>query len=226
MSEEIMRAALRKTPDCLSEEQLLSPETVSEKQHLASCVRCQAELKLLAGFLSAETSPEEEKNVNWIVKQLENKPVVRVPGWRSWFTLPRLGAISLALASLLVVISLRMTMREAPVVDEPGAGATNLRSGAVKLTAPSGDVSSAPHAFTWEAVAGASAYRVKLMEVDRNILWSAEINTFSIAVPEGLRAKIVPAKTLLWQVEALDASGKVIASSSPERFRVAPSEGK
>ena len=129
MSEEIMRSALTATSDCLSEERLLEPETDSEKLHLASCAHCQAELKLMNQFLFADTTPEEEKNVNWIVKQLQNKPVVRVAGWRSWFTLPRLSAISLAMATLLVVISLRMTMHEAPVVDETGIGNSNFRSG-------------------------------------------------------------------------------------------------
>jgi hypothetical protein len=220
MSEEIMRAALKTTPDCLSEERLLSPKSESEKRHLTYCARCQAELKLINQFFSEETTPEEVKNVNWIVRQLESKPVARVSGWRSWFTLPRFSAVSLAMASLLVVISLRMTMRDAPVVDESGANVSNFRSGIVKLNTPSGDLADAPEAFTWEAVIGAARYHVKLMEVDQNVLWSAEINTFTIAVPGDVRARIVPAKTLLWQVEALDASGKVIASSSPERFRV------
>ena len=226
MSEEILRAALKTTTECLSVEQLQLPETESEKRHLASCARCQAELKIIGQFFSAETTQEEEKHVNWIVKRLERKPVARVPGWRSWFTLPRLSAVSLAVASLLVVVSLRMTMHEAPVVDESGIGYSNFRSGVVKVNTPSGDVANAPQLFAWEAVPGAARYHVTLMEVDQNIVWSAEINTFSIAIPEAIRVKIVPAKTLLWQVAAIDASGKAIASSSPERFRVAPGEGK
>lgn len=222
MSEEILRRALKPTPVCLTEERLLAPETDIEKQHVASCARCQAELKLMNQFFSEESTPEEEKIVNGIARQLKRKPVVRIPGWKSWFTLPRLSAISLAMASLLVVVSLRMTMREAPVVDESGSTVSNFRSGVVKLIAPLGDVVVAPQAFTWEAVANAARYRVNLLEVDQNIVWNAEINTFSMVIPEAVRAKMVPAKTLLWQVEALDASGKVIASSAPERFRVAP----
>ena len=226
MSEEILRRALQPTPDCLTEEGLLAPGSEIEIQHLASCARCQAELKLMNQFFSEESTPEEEKIVNRIARQLERNPVARVPGWKSWFTLPRLSAISLALASLLVVVSLRMTMREAPVVDESGSNVSNFRSGVVKLIAPLGDVAVAPQAFTWEAVANAARYRVNLLEVDQNIVWNGEINTFSMVVPVKIRAKMVPAKTLLWQVEALDASGKVIASSAPERFRVAPIGGK
>ena len=126
------------------------------------------------------------------------------------------------MAALLVVISLKTTMRNEPVVDESGANISNFRSGVVKLNSPLGDLATAPQAFNWEAVPGASKYRVKLMEVDQNLLWTNEINTLSIAVPADLQGRIVPAKTLLWQVEALDASGRMIASSSPERFRVAP----
>ena len=226
MSEEIMRAALKRTRDCLSEDKLLAPESESEKQHLISCVRCQAELNLINQFFSESTTPEEEKKVNWIVRRLESRPVVRVPGWKSWFTMPRLSAVSLAMAAVLVVISLRMTMREAPVVDESGSSVSNFRSGIVKINMPSGDLPHAPKEFTWEAVTGAARYHVKLMEVDQNVVWNAEIYTSSITVPEAVRVKIVPAKTLLWQVDALDASGKVIASSSPERFRVVPGKGK
>ena len=222
MSEEIMRNALKACSGCLNEEHLMEPETDAEKMHLASCLRCQAELKLMNEFLSGQPTPEEAKHVDWIARQLAKNPVASVGGWKAWFTLPRLSAVSLAMAALLVVISLKTTLHEAPVVDETGANISNFRSGVVKLNTPTGDVAVAPQSFTWEAVPNASKYRVRLMEVDQNVLWSTEIYTFSIAVPADIRGKIVPAKTLLWQVDALDASGRMIASSSPERFRVAP----
>jgi len=220
MSEEILRKALQKSASCLNEEQLLSLETEGEKQHLSGCLYCQAEQKLLQEFLHGQTTPEEQKQVDWIARQLSKNPVASAPSWKSWFTLPRLSAISIAMAALLVVIGLRSTITRTPDVDESGLSISNLRSGAIKVIAPSGDVASAPQSFTWEATQGAAKYRVKLMEVDQNVLWSTEINTFSIAVPEDIRVKMVPAKTLLWQLDALDASGKIIASSSPERFRV------
>ena len=220
MSEDLMRKAIQPTPECLTEDRLRSPESESEKHHLEACLHCQAQRKLMQLFFSDEMTDEEAKNVNWIVNRLERNPVAPVSRWRSWFSLPRLSAVSLAMASLLVVISVRMATRQAPSVDETSIGSSTFRSGAIKLNEPLGDVTSAPRRFTWELVAGATNYRVKLMEVDDNILWTKEINTSSIAIPDEVRAKIVFAKTLLWQVEATDASGKAIASSSPQRFRV------
>ena len=220
MSEEILKNALKATTECLGEERLLALESAEDKQHLADCPRCQAERKLLDQFFSSETSPEEQKQVDWIAKQLTKNPVAKPTGWHSWFTLPRMSAISLAMASVLVFISLRTTMNTAPSIDDTTTNLSNFRSGEVKLNTPTGNIAATPKAFTWEEVKGAARYRVSLMEVDQNVLWSMEINTFSIAVPEEVQVKMVPAKTLLWQVEALDVSGKVIASSPTERFRV------
>ncbi len=222
MSEEILKNALKATTECLGEERLLALESAEDKQHLADCPRCQAERKLLDQFFSSETSPEEQKQVDWIAKQLAKNPVAKPTGWRSWFTLPRLSAISLAMASVLVFISLRTTMNTAPSIDDTTTNLSNFRSGEVKLNTPTGNIATAPKAFTWEEVKGAARYRVSLMEVDQNVLWSMEINTISMEVPEEVQVKMVPAKTLLWQVDALDASGMVIASSPAERFRVTP----
>jgi hypothetical protein len=59
------------------------------------------------------------------------------------------------------------------------------------------------------------------MEVDRRELWSTETAATDVDLPESVRALIVPAKTLQWQVTAYDASNSPIAESSLERFRLA-----
>ena len=58
------------------------------------------------------------------------------------------------------------------------------------------------------------------MEVDRGELWSAETTATQIDLPPVAENLIVPAKTLLIQVTALDAAGSRIAESESVRFRL------
>jgi len=63
---------------------------------------------------------------------------------------------------------------------------------------------------------------VNLLEVDHTELWKTETTTVSIQIPGAVRARIQPAKSLLWQVIALDAAGRRLGSSDLEKFRVVP----
>jgi len=58
------------------------------------------------------------------------------------------------------------------------------------------------------------------MEVDRAGMWSAETRDATIALPEALRARIVPGKPLLWEVVAKDAAGRAVAWSGEQPFKV------
>jgi hypothetical protein len=58
------------------------------------------------------------------------------------------------------------------------------------------------------------------MEVDQSQLWSAEAFDAAVALPEALRARIVPGKPLLWEVVAKDAAGRAVAWSGKQRFRM------
>jgi hypothetical protein len=58
------------------------------------------------------------------------------------------------------------------------------------------------------------------MEVDRTEVWSTESRQASVALPPSVRARIVPGKPLLWQVVAKDGSGKTVATSEIQRFRL------
>ena len=50
--------------------------------------------------------------------------------------------------------------------------------------------------------------------------YTTDTTAASIELPPSVRAQIVPGKTLLWQVTAIDASNAPIAESEPLRFRV------
>jgi hypothetical protein len=92
------------------------------------------------------------------------------------------------------------------------------RSTAVAVVAPAGDVS-APTQFAWRAVEGASAYHVRLLEVDGTEIWSADTPATQIAVPAQVRAQLQPGRSFRWQVTASGAAGR-IAESSLQPFHI------
>ena len=65
-------------------------------------------------------------------------------------------------------------------------------------------------------------YRVRLMEVDRQELWSTSTSALGVDLPAPVRASIAPGRTLLWDVTAYDAAGAAIAESGTQSFRVVP----
>jgi hypothetical protein len=110
-----------------------------------------------------------------------------------------------------------------PALHPGDQGREVLRSSTLTLTAPVGDLSEAPDEIAWQAVAGAVKYQVRLLEVDRTPLWQAETDAARVALPSGVRNRIVPAKTLLCEVAAFDGAGAKIADSEAVRFRITPS---
>ena len=76
-----------------------------------------------------------------------------------------------------------------PVSD---AGQHIMRSTAVVVVAPVGDLRTTPTRVEWRAVPGAAKYRVRLLEVDRNELWAAETDEVHMDLPVAVQARIVP----------------------------------
>src|SRR5207302_8074802 len=89
-----------------------------------------------------------------------------------------------------------------------------------ELRGPAGDLDRPPAELSWEPVAAAASYSVEVMEVDRSPVWHANVAQPGVALPETVRARLVPGKPLLWQVVAKDTAGKTIATSPIQRFRV------
>lgn len=239
---ERLQSALGQTAACPEIEQLgryedgaLEPmQRMSVEQHVAECGHCQAELALLREFEAAEVRPEEQRPLEWIRARLQERAgeiheATAKPEARSWwqaiFATPMLGRAALVLGCLLILVSGSLYLRRgsAPVLNTgTGSGAEVMRSIDVVLVAPRGDLAAAPTSLEWQAVSGAVRYQVQIMEVDRSELWKGETAVGRIAIPDAVRARIVPAKSLLWQVVAFDASGRRIGASNPEKFRVSP----
>ena len=236
--------ALRSGPDCLSIERLahysdgLLPviELQADELHVATCGNCQAELALLHAFAASTVRDDERAVVDAAVEELRRRemkifgPVRRDnESWDKWSTLGRLPvwfgglrpALTLAVVLLAVVGGYYLRQPAAPRLPaDVSAGSDVARSMGVPVLDPVGDQTAVPGRFRWQPVGGASRYHVRLMEVDRQEIWSSDTADVAIDLPAAVQARISPAKTLVWQVTAYGASNAPIAESDPQRFRL------
>jgi hypothetical protein len=235
---EILQAALGPGDDCLSAEQLEmfviegSPPLAPLAQHVQSCAYCRTQIELLEQFNAGAAGEIETEAVRLITAWLRSRSdeifqparthiEASEPWWRAFWRTRWLGPAALGLAGILVAVALSVQMRDAP----PGLRAPRpeqevLRSNAISVMAPSEDIEHAPSEIRWQVLHDAVRYEARLLEVDGTELWKAETPETRIALPEPVRARVVPAKTLLCQVLAFDASGHQIGQSEPVRFRL------
>jgi hypothetical protein len=222
----------------LADASLAAPSRAQVAVHVASCERCEVELLLLKEFESASPRPEEEETVEWIVARLRRRfreaRVAAVKGlpdpheeeegsWRRLLQMRPVSAIGFALAAAMLLLAVNVELREEREPSLPRQieqGAPVFRSDAMELRGPAGDLDRPPAELRWEPVAAAATYSVEVMEVDRSPVWEAKVPQSAVALPETVRARLVPGKPLLWQVVAKDAAGKTIATSPIQRFRV------
>jgi hypothetical protein len=229
----IWQEAAAETKDCLSLEvleQMMDNTSRDAKAatHLAGCAHCQTELAMLKSFEQSTPSADEGAAVAWIAAQLErrqNVPVAqqkiaRVPFWRTMFRVPYLAGAAALAAVLVLGISLYHGGSEGPGRINPGLGSGQFRSGAIHLVSPIADQISPPTEFHWDAVQGASTYRVDLKDVAGITLESAKSSQNVLPVTPEMKACMVPGKPLKWQVTAINANGKAIANSSGGEFKI------
>jgi len=235
---EILRAALERTKDCpLSEELACLLDGQAESQvaeHVESCAWCQTEIKLLQSFEAADVSYREAEDVRRVNELLQARsgeifrvprtaPAPRPSWWQSLFARPWRSPAVLAMAAVLVLVAVGLEWRRnAPPTLGPVGGSDVLRSGALKVVAPTGDLQQAPQEIQWEAVPGATRYEVRLLEVDRTEMWKTETSELRVALPKAMEARIVPGKTILCQVAAYDSGGRKLSESEPVPFRIVP----
>jgi hypothetical protein len=226
----LLKLALSASPDCASLAQLerLDEADANVWEHVASCPRCQTEWTLLNAFEAAKPDAGEQADVSWISDRLmerfslEPERKAPVPPRRRW---PRFRALSagLAAAAMLLAVAVGVGLRErhSPDVAAPSVlEERTLRSGEILALGPEGELDRLPSELRWQPVDGAASYSIRLMEVDRSVLWAAETAAASAALPPPVLAQVVPGKPLLWQVIAKDAKGSTVAESPVQRFRL------
>ena len=196
--------------------------------HVAGCAHCATELALFREFEEPHLRPEEKADVEAIVARLRrNSPVARASWWKSigksigtwqWMA-PASVALAAVLVGLFVWAPGRTTSGTAPVVS---GGDDVMRSARVEVVGPMGTLVEAPAKLEWTAAKGAVRYRVTLSEVDQTEVWSGTVENSNASLPADVIAKVVPRKTFIWRVSALNQNGAVIAESGSQRFVVEP----
>ena len=229
----IWQQAAAATEDCLPLETLErmvdnTSRDTKAAAHLAGCAHCQTELAMLKNFEQSTPSADEGAAVAWIAAQLErrqNAPVTQqkvatVPFWRTMFRVPYLAGAAALAAVLIFGFSLYHGNSDGPGKLNPGLGNGQFRSGAIHLVSPIADQTSAPAEFHWDAVQGASSYLVELKDVAGITLATAKSSQNVLPVTPEMKADMTSGKPLRWKVTAMDATGKEIANSSTEQFKV------
>jgi hypothetical protein len=212
---------LRATGDCIAIERLGEELTRKEREHLQSCARCQAEMKLWEEFRDDEARAGEDEDVQWITGKLRaaatTSNVIQISSWKKAFH-PRSLAIAASLV-LAIAIGYVVQNREPSVDVSLTTGPSAYRSARVALITPKGDLDTAPRELRWQAISGAESYDVQVVEVDRTILWRVSARGPRVELPPAVIEQCVPGKTILWQVSAR-RNGTVLAESGLQRFRV------
>ncbi len=227
--------------ECPSLETLMAalaegPLSAEFEKHLAVCPRCEAEAAMYREFERASVDPDQEADVEWIVRRLEEAseipgagaesrqpetsagPLKRLLGWLTgggWRPLAPVGAALLAAALLLVV----WTPGPGEVGDVTDPSITR-SSGIQLVTAPLANLSEPPRELTWTAPKDASRFVVRIYEVDRTEFWEGESDTGSIQIPEAIRTKMVVGRRFLWQVVAFGAGGRRLGISEMADFEI------
>jgi len=219
----VLKRMLQATADCIPVERFGETRTAAESEHVNRCTRCQTELALWQQFSDAAPGPDEGAAVQWIVKELRRRhqtPAAAaisagIGPWRSWRLVSAIGA------TIALVLTVGYVTRDRePAVSGSGGAMRNYRSAQLELRSPIGDQSAVPLQLEWMAFPGAVGYDVSILEVDRTVLWSGSATGSRLALPSSVRTRLVPGKTMLWEVAARDGSGKPVAVSGMRSFRV------
>ena len=232
------RKALQHGPDCPPAETLIGVmehgdpgDRAGINQHLHSCPACQTELAMYRGFEAGEVSADERSAVDFIVKRLQ-RPAAIVPStpslWQriftrqqNFFTSRWMGVAALAMAAVLLTIGLTSQSRTGRV-NPPVADDQTLRTSAVTITSPTGEMNESPGFIEWQPLAGAAEYTVTLSEIDGNVIFHKTFTTSRIHLPEEIRNLIKPGKKVLLEVSAENRTGSEIARSGMVSIRVNP----
>ena len=228
---DLLRSALGPGRDCMPIELLercVDPASVPRESaaHLESCAHCRAELDLLRAFLR-EPGSDETEAIGIIAQRLQlprsTPKAAPVRWWDGLFQARWLSPAAVAMAGVLIAVGIGIQWRHgaAPPLNIPNQPETEiLRSGSIAVASPAGDLAEVPTRVQWQPVPGAQQYRVRLLEVDQSELWAGSTSGTELEIPAAIRAKIVPAKTLLVQVSAFDSSERKLAESGLVRFRL------
>jgi hypothetical protein len=222
---DLLKTALRPSPECLEPDRLGQPLTEREETHLEGCARCRTQLALFSEFADSTPSPDEGAAVQWVVQELRRRagstessvPVGRA---RSFWTGLFRHRLAIAAAIALIAGVVFLAPEPEPVVRDPAGRTGAYRAREFKVIGPVGQQKVPPSTFEWEQVPDVVEYDFTLLEVDGTPLWETSVTGTSVAPPRSAQARMVPGKTLRWKVRARNAAGVVVAETATQEFRV------
>ncbi len=219
----LLKAVLGRTPDCPDIELLAADVPNPDvERHAASCARCRAEIALLHQFEAAEPVADEAESQRWVEAELtrrrttETAPRIAAPqakptaGFRGW------RILSLVAACATLVVAVAVYQRQGDTGATVNNGPPVWRSTQVKAIAPVGDVTAAPAEFRWDAIAGASRYHARILEVDGTVAWEGDVAGNSMTPP----IKLAAGRAFQWDVTALDAAGRKLGETGLQSFHI------
>jgi hypothetical protein len=219
MEDDLLNAALRPGEDCPSLDELgryadgaLGREERSALEaHVHGCPSCEAELALLRALTSIEVAAQP------------TRPASR-SRWLPFDSLRANAAAAVLLVGIVAAGSYWLSVRRAPVLPSQVSttGGEVRRSLSIAIRGPIGDQRDVPQRFEWLAAPGALRYRVRLMTVDRQELWSTVTTAPAVELPASVQSALAPGRTLLWNVSAYGGDDALIAESGTQTFRVVP----
>lgn len=234
---DLLREALGRTPECPALEVLTAPQHDAEVQrHVEGCPHCRAELALFHHFESADAQPGEAADLVWIESELARRSPVastsgesfgdRLRAWLSGLLLPaNRGRLALAAATLVILVTAGIFRQSGTGVRPAQPEEPNVwRSSQIAAVSPLGDVEQAPSQLRWEAVPGATSYRVRLLEVDGTEIWAADAAAAAIDFPDNLRSKLRTGRAFQWDAVARDPSGRQLATTNLQVFHIVPTQ--
>lgn len=206
--------------------------------HADACPACNGERELARAFDAGEAGVSSE-DVDCVTARLRGERVasVQLAATTALAGMPSTGRVvpfrgrtaartwvRFAAAAVLVVaagLTVRTMYERPPALPPPPHGGV-VRGGEVEVVSPIGEIAEPPAELRWKPVAGAGAYRVRLLAVDDTVLWETKTNAPLAPVPAEVIVRLQRAVSYSWTVEALAANGDALGRSAPARFRVRP----
>ncbi len=184
-------------------------------RHLESCPACRAERRLARAFDAGDDVTAAEP-IDAIVAAAE--PARRSPRSTRWLATVT-GLAAAVLVGIAIVPALDGLLGGSPRVAGPGSYADR-RGVSIDVLAPTGDIATAPDAFSFAQIPGAERYEIVVTAVDGRELWRASGSTAAVTLSREMRTSLRPAVTYHWQVTAFDANGNRLAWSKLTSFKI------
>ena len=225
---EVLKACWQRTDACPELPSLLDgiqrgDTTVTA--HVDDCPHCAAELALYRDVVDGPTLANAD--VNALNQRISSVVTGRAPRavrleswWSRLFRPVVLAPAMAAMAIVLVLVGIRV--RQNPT---PGSYGAIERSQAVEMLSPKGELTAPPDVLRWAAVTGAASYKIRILEIDRNVIWEATSTTTSTPVPASVQKRALPGKRLIWTVEAFNSKGENVANGRQDFRRAIVRQG-